>query len=212
MVEILDMAFWRVRSLLWIWVNWYVGAVLHLYSALRRLKPPMNRIPLLEQLPQLFLRELFLGAIPEENFSSQYCKGFDTKTERRRGLSKVATISKSEADRMGFSLFHELTSYDYQPTNEFLAKVYIDPTLREPTRSQLAEVSREAHSVLLSVPLDKIKTAISKEFTGDLPIRRTNLFPIFRFCTEVLRSVSEVGDDIVPHRSSGYYYHSPRGW
>ncbi|KUL86508.1 hypothetical protein ZTR_04215 [Talaromyces verruculosus] len=178
MVEILDMAFSRCTAML---------------------KPPMNRIPLLEQLSQLFLRELFLGAIPEENFSSQYCKaveqGFDTKTERRRGLSKAATISKFEADRMGLSLFHELTSYDYQPTNEFFAKVYIGPTLREPTRNQLAEVSQKAHSVLFSVPLDKIKTAISKEFTGDLHIRRTNLFPIFRFCTEVLRSISEVGYD-----------------
>lgn len=94
---------------------------------------------------------------------------------------------------MGLSLFHELTSYDYQPTNEFLAKVYTDPTLRELTRRQLAEILREAHSVPFSVPLDKIKTAIGKEFTGDLPIGRTNLFAIIRPYIEVLRSVSEVG-------------------
>lgn len=176
----------------------------------------MSRIPLLEQLSQSFLRELFVGAIPEENFSSQYCKaveqGFDTKTKRRRGLSKAATISKSKADRMGLSLFHQLTSYDYQPTNEFLAKVYADTTLREPTRSQLAEVSREAHSVPFSIPLDKIKTAISKEFTGDLPISRTNLFPISRFCTEVLRSVSEVGYDDDSSPKFWISGHSPRGW
>lgn len=109
---------------------------------------------------------------------------------------------------MSLSLFHELTSYDYQPTNEFLANVYIEPTLREPTRSQLADVSREVHSVLFSVPLDKIKTAVGKEFTGDLPIMPTNLFAIFRFCTEVLRSVSEVGRDDTyspkpPNASSG---------
>ena len=48
-----------------------IGAVLHIYNALRQLKI-IVAIPLLDDLCEAFRREIFLGSLPVENFSSHF--------------------------------------------------------------------------------------------------------------------------------------------
>jgi hypothetical protein len=200
MVEILDIAFFK--GLLLCCELGYVCAVLHLYNALRHLDPPIRKIGLLEQLCQLFLQPLFLGTVPKENFSSHFRRAMRrslnrenaSSTDRRSGLSEASTVSKRDIDRESMSLFYTLTSFNYQTTIDFWTRVYIDPTLRQPSHGQVARVVQEVHSVPFNDPLERIKTAVIKEFTGELPIMRTNLFAIFCFCTRVLHDVSEIVD------------------
>lgn len=75
MVEILDMAFDEGVNICCGFG--YVCAVLNLYNALRHLDPPMHQITLLEQLFQLFLRELLLGTIPAEDFGAHFRKALE---------------------------------------------------------------------------------------------------------------------------------------
>ncbi|GIK06292.1 hypothetical protein Aspvir_001939 [Aspergillus viridinutans] len=198
MVEILDVAFLYGVSLCC--ELGYVCAVLHLYNALRHLDPPIHKITLLEQLCQLFLQPLFLGTLPKENFSSHFRRAMGqgrektATSDRRSGLSMPCTISERKADGKRLSLFHALSSFNYQPTIEFWTRVYIDPALRQPSHAQAARVSQEIHSVPFSDPLGRIKTAVMEEFTGELPIMRTNLFAIFCFCTRLLHEMGEIAD------------------
>ncbi|GFF24349.1 hypothetical protein IFM46972_01006 [Aspergillus udagawae] len=200
MVEILDFAFFHGVSLCC--ELGYVCAVLHLYNALRHLDPPIYKITLLEQLCQLFLQPLFLGTLPKENFSSHFRRAMGQGLDRektasldgRSRLSMPCTISERKIDKTRLSLFHELSSFNYQPTIEFWTRVYIDPALRQPSHAQAARVTLEIHSVPFNEPLGRIKTAVMKEFTGELPIMRTDLFAVFCFCTRLLLDVSEIAD------------------
>ncbi|GIJ90124.1 hypothetical protein Asppvi_009074 [Aspergillus pseudoviridinutans] len=206
MVEILDSAFFDGVSLCC--DLGYVCAVLHLYNALRLLDPPIHKITLLEQLCQLFLQPLFLGTLPKENFCSHFRRargqGRDREktasSDRRSGLSMPYTMSKRKVDGNRLSLFHALNCVNYQPTIEFWTRVYIDPALRKPSRTQAARVTREIHSVPFSEPLGRIKTAVMKEFTGELPIMRTNLFAVFCFCSRLLLEESSVIEEVGDQR------------
>ncbi|KIW22022.1 uncharacterized protein PV07_12580 [Cladophialophora immunda] len=67
-----------------------VGAVLHIYNALRQLKF-IAAIPLLDDLCEVFRREIFLGSLPTENFSSHFRRflGGTVQSEASQTLTKI---------------------------------------------------------------------------------------------------------------------------
>ncbi|KAL4912485.1 hypothetical protein BDW62DRAFT_19468 [Aspergillus aurantiobrunneus] len=212
MVEILDFAYFygiRLSTELG-----YVCAVLHLYNALRCLDAPIHRINLLDQLCQVFLEPIFLGLLPKENFSSHFRRAMGqglyrerpSNTNQHSRLTMASTASKRDIDRHSTSLFYTLTSSNFLPSMDFWTRVYIQPGVKQPSRSQVAQVERELHGVPFNDPLDKIKTALMPEFTGELPIQRTNLFAIFCFCARLLHDLSQIANT-----DSGIFCAAPRG-
>lgn len=61
---------------------------------------------------------------------------------------------------------------------------------------------QKIQTVPFNEPLGRINTAVMKEFTGEIPSMRTNLFAVFCFCTRVLLDVSKIADN-----DSGLFAH-----
>jgi hypothetical protein len=70
-----------------------VGVVLHVYNALRQLKS-IDAIPLLDDLCEVFRREMFLSSLPTENFSSHFRRFLG-------GTVQLETIQTSTNTRQG---------------------------------------------------------------------------------------------------------------
>jgi len=197
-VEILDVAF--SDGLRLCCELGYVCAVLHLYNALRQLDPPINKILLLEQLCQVLLDPLFIGALPKENFSSHFRRAMGQRIKKKgdsnkeaSGLSRATATSTRPVTPSKLSVFYELHGSYYQTTADFWVRIFIDPTIQRPTQAQIREVLDLVHSKPFNVPLDRIKARALPEFNSEIPVMRINFFRIFRFCLQLLQ---DLGDTI----------------
>lgn len=118
----------------------FVGAVLHIYNALRQLKA-IDAVPLLEDLCKLFLRQIFLGSLPVANFSSHFRRFLggtvqmetsqtspNTRKGRRSiGLPRRLPSSNDYTKRLmpgEMSLFYELHNQRFATTIDFWARLY----------------------------------------------------------------------------------------
>ena len=198
-VEILDVAFSQGLHLCC--DLGYVCAVLHLYNALRRLDTPINKILLLEQLCQMLLDPLFLGTLPRENFSSHFRRTMGQPMKKKNDsdrntpvLSKATATSLRRVVRSTLSVFYELHGSYYQPTSDFWVRIYTNPGIRRPSRTQVRDVTNLVHSKPFNVSLEKIKTRVLPEFNSEIPVMRINFFAVFRFCLKLLQDLGETLD------------------
>lgn len=183
----------------------FVSAVLHFYNALRSLDSAFRRIPLLDQLCELFKDTLFLGTFPTENFSSHYRRSRGQKLTRDKSGKHIfkllpnaaappCTVSASQV-----SALCQLGSESYQLTSSTcqMMKKALEPHLdHSHTSSRLKPESipitdgGEPHEwTYLGIMIDSVLPAFQRiamdEFSGTTPSLRIDLFAVLRFCLQL---------------------------
>lgn len=198
----------------------YVGSVLHVYNILRCLTD-FEPIPLLEELCEKFKGVVFSREKPVRNFKACYCifiggrlrfkKGRKTHDHRNSwhvaipphtakavagfGLRKEANDSRFEYRKV--SMFYHIKDRNYHLDNEVLDWVQ-DADSNEKRRVKRTKKPRYCctermgteDSTLLSV-----QHAVLAEFSGELPIAKTNLFAVYLACVKIIEIITARGHD-----------------
>lgn len=195
MIEILTLAIFEGSNLCFMTGD--VCALLHLYNALRNLKRPIQPLKLLDQLCQVFLDELFNGALPTGTFTSQYRRALGGTMSRdyetKQGSSRLALPTTSNPRKRistTFSLFYEIHNIHYNPSIETWERVYLGNNHRNATKKQQREILERIQVQPFNVPLDNIREAVLPEFRGPLPVARIDYFAVHAFCTILLARIS----------------------
>jgi hypothetical protein len=161
-----------------------VGAVLHIYNALRQLKS-IDAIPLLDDLCEVFQREIFLGSLPTENFSSHFrrflggtvqLEASQTSTNTRQGRRAISLPAKMPSARNyvkrlmpgEMSLFYKLHNERFATTIDFWSRLYTSKPSAALLKSQLEGI------LPFTKPLTKMNAVVFEEFTGRVPVAATS--------------------------------------
>ena len=169
----------------------YLCALLHLYNALRNIDPNFRQINLLNQLCEIWRDKLFLGTLPNKNFSSSFRRAMGSRLTKKTntnwmGLSKpIPGHSNRMIGTTRLSKFYDLHSVSYKPYEDFW-HVHLEGTSRwQPTSKRERDKAVEvAYSSPLTDSLNKIKENVMQEFNGPLPVARINYFAIFNFAAD----------------------------
>ncbi|KAG5744636.1 hypothetical protein H9Q72_011899 [Fusarium xylarioides] len=197
----------------------YLCALLHLYNTLRRIDSNFRRIKLLEQLCEIFLDKLFFGAFPTENFSSCFRRAMGSQLDRRADTEKTSRVEFSKAipgfsnRKFGstqLSKFYDLHTFGYEPSADFWHLAFQSKSGWQPsTRREQNEAIRRAYSSPLTIPLEKVKESVVKEFSGSLPVARINYLAIFIFSANLMEKLCTFftaikEQKVQPHRDLGF--------
>ncbi|KAI9705500.1 MAG: hypothetical protein M1836_006255 [Candelina mexicana] len=217
MLEILDMAFYyglRLCS-----YRNYVGSVLHVYNVLIKFGN-LQTVPLFEGLSKVFLDVIFLGECPSRNFASclmrfmggrirfsnahpgrtysaQHSCGWDMEMPRApifegKGLRKEISDERFKYDK--FSLFYQIKEAGYTLNDGLWAQVFGGRKGKKASRREKFEARRKLERVTTSHhPLHYVEQAVLKDFEGDFPVAKINLYEVYLACANI---VSRVSDDI----------------
>ncbi|KAF1940685.1 hypothetical protein EJ02DRAFT_225885 [Clathrospora elynae] len=185
-----------------------VCAFLHLYNALIHLSPEMPRITVLDQLCLVFLARLFLGMFPTSNFLSRFRRAMGGKLSRstdkenrhsRIAMPKMDLNCLSHSVKTGFSLFYDMQSNTYGPTVEIWDTVYHGSSMRNLTSKERCSMKDHLETKPFNAPLEKLKEAIMREFTGPSPIAKLNFFAIHTFCARWIQNLNTGLDEGTLH-------------
>ncbi|GKT66445.1 hypothetical protein ColTof4_03937 [Colletotrichum tofieldiae] len=200
MVQVLNLAF--EEGLLLCCDVGYVPAALHMYNALRNVDAPIKRIPLLEDLCEVFKDRLFLGVLPTRNFSSSFRRAMGRGLERVKGPNgtRVGGIAEPDwhssrrgrADPAKSSLFWQLDAWKYYPSAAWWLAVHGERHARGPSQKRVDRFERESHEVPFNVLLETVKEAVLPELKGPRPVARVNYFAVSGYCTRLLRRLGAV--------------------
>ncbi len=176
----------------------FVGAVLHLYNALRVCRTEMPKIAIFERLCSLFLQPLLLGSRPDKNFSSCFRKALGGKLEKtwENGTRPSFALSKPKPamthtrnDPGRKTLFYSLHNNYYGPTEDMWIQVCAGKSaVATITQDRKHEILSELNSVPFNVTVDRMKDAILPEFAGEFPVTRVKYFDVLALCIRVLVS------------------------
>ncbi|GKT45896.1 uncharacterized protein ColSpa_06077 [Colletotrichum spaethianum] len=186
MVEILNLSF--EEGLLLCCDVSYVPAALHMYNALRHVGSPIKRIPLLEDLCEVFKDLMFLGVLPTRNSSSNFRRAMGRGLEKVKGPNGTRTEGIAEpdwhssrqrrADPAKSSLFWQLDAWKYYPNAEY--------------QKRIDRFERESHAVPLKVLLETVKKAVLPKLKGPRPVVCINYFAVSNHCTRLLKQLGGV--------------------
>jgi hypothetical protein len=183
-----------------------VGAVLHIYNALRQLKS-IDAIPLLDDLCEVFQREIFLGSLPTENFSSHFrrflggtvqLEASQTSTNTRQGRRAIGLPAKmpSAQDYMKrlmpgeMSLFYKLYNERFATTIDFWSRLYTGKPSAALPKPQLKGILEYANFPPFTKPLTKMNTVVLEEFTGRVPVAAIKYHAIYALCLQILKDMA----------------------
>jgi hypothetical protein len=192
-----------------------VGAVLHMYNALRQLNS-MDDVPLLEDLCDVFQKQIFLGSRPVTNFSSQFRRflggtiEMDTPTNARQGRQTIGLPNKlpsanSQTRRImpgEISLFYELHNQRFATTKNFWTRLYTKKPGGALQETQLDGILNGFKT--FNEPLTKMREVALGEFNGRLPVARINYYAIYTICVQILKemAVKKLQEDDRPIREA----------
>lgn len=192
----------------------YVAAVLHLYNALRKVSPQMQRVAWLDQMCGIFNESLFPGSVPNSNFSSVFrrsgggrlLKKSDSHGHNRFQFSRGNPLfSERPAACNRLSLFYSQHTMDYQLAQDLLMQLSEGRKIERPTPSQLKAALQKFNSTVFPVTMDKIKDAVLPELQGDLPIAQIDYFAVFRICIQVLEELcTHIDKDLKASAQHGF--------
>ncbi|KAI9724024.1 MAG: hypothetical protein M1812_000742 [Candelaria pacifica] len=217
MLEILDMNFYyglRLCS----YKN-VVASVLHVYNVLVKFGN-LQKVQLFEGLSEMFLDVIFLGERPSRNFasclmrfmggrirfnnahsrrthSSQHSCTWDMEMPRApnfqgKGLRKELSDERFKYEK--FSLFHQIKGANYTLDDELWAQVFGAKRGKKASRKEKLEVRKKLdRATTADHPLHQVEQEILKDFEGDFPVAKINLFEVYLACANI---VSRVSDDI----------------
>ena len=174
----------------------YLCALLHLYNALRNTDPSFRQINLLNQLCEIWRDKLFLGALPNKNFSSSFRSAMGgrltkKKSTNRMELSKPTPgCSTRVTGTTRLSTFFDMHTFGYEPSADFWHLNFEGiPRWQPTTERERDEAVRRAYSSPLADSLNKIKENVAQEFKGPLPVARINYFAVFIFAANSMEEL-----------------------
>jgi hypothetical protein len=183
-----------------------VGAVLHVYNALRQLKS-IDAIPLLDDLCRVFQREIFLGSLPTENFSSHFrrfiggtvkLEASQTSTDTRQGRRAIGLPAKLPSGRDyvkrlmpgKMSLFYELYNERFATTIDFWSRLYTGKPSAALAKPQLEGILEYANFTPSTKLLTKMSAIVLEEFTGRAPVAGIKYHIIYALCLQILKDMA----------------------
>ena len=184
----------------------YVGAVLHIYNALRQLRS-IDAVPLLDDLCEVFKREIFLGSPPTANFSSNFrrflggtvqLEASPTSVDARQGRRTIglpASLPTAQDYVKRFmpsemSLFYELHNQRFRTTMDFWSRLYTGKPASALSKPQRDEIIEDVGALAFPESLAKMKSVVLGEFTGNVPVASIKYHAIFALCLQVLKEMA----------------------
>lgn len=204
-----------------------VGAVLHIYNALRQLKMIVS-IAFLDDLCETFRREIFLGSLPTENFSSHFRRFLGGTLQPE--TSQASTNSRQSKRAIGLpsrlpsaqdyvkrlmpsetSLFYKLYNERFATTVDFWSRLYTGKHYIALPKAQLEGILEQVNCPPFAVPLTKLLEVVVEEFTGKLPVASIKYHSIYALCLRVLRDMAtlkfrEDGVEATPSEMHGFTF------
>ncbi|KAF9874968.1 hypothetical protein CkaCkLH20_07662 [Colletotrichum karsti] len=177
--------------------NSVVPGTLHLYNTLVQSRVKMHRIPVMDELCEMFLDSMFLGRLPDANFLSHFRRAVHgCKISKDKGVQHDGKlISRLELDpKQGPRLlwvesdFKESHIRNHGPIGRLIARMH---GITIPPRGDIKpEVRRRLDCLYYSTPCaehtKRAKEEIVKEFRGPRPVMAVDYFAIFNLCAEVM--------------------------
>ncbi|KAK3628344.1 hypothetical protein LTR56_017543 [Elasticomyces elasticus] len=186
------------------------GQMLHVYNVARHFdKTPSS--PLLEQLCDLFIDQIFLGERPKKNFQNILLRSMGGDLQSRAKTSKNGRKDWEGKFHIGapkslmdgaednkrlqayeWSFFDELrgASPAFYGNGEFYAKLFTDRRAKKVTEKQRMNMEQKMHDMLYALTLERIKDAAMPEFTGPFPVAKINYFKLYELACEVLTEIA----------------------
>ncbi len=183
-----------------------VGAVLHMYNALRQISF-MDAVPLLDELCQVFKQELCLGSLPTTNFSSKFRRFLGGKIQpepnstsvnvrqsrRAIGLPPSLPTAQDYVKRFmpgEISLFYELHNHGFRTTMDFWSRLYTRKPTSFLSKTQRDIITKDLDNLAFTDLLIKMRSAVLREFTGQGPVASIQYSAIFALCQQVLMEMA----------------------
>ncbi|KAK5714859.1 hypothetical protein LTR17_016969 [Elasticomyces elasticus] len=186
------------------------GQMLHVYNVARHFdKTPSS--PLLEQLCDLFIDQIFLGERPKKNFQNILLRSMGGDLQSRAKTSKNGRKDREGKFHIGapkslmdgaednkrlqayeWSFFDELrgASPAFYGNGEFYAKLFTDRRAKKVTEKQRMNMEQKMHDMPYALTLERIKDAAMPEFTGPFPVAKINYFKLYELACEVLTEIA----------------------
>ncbi|CZT06985.1 uncharacterized protein RAG0_12557 [Rhynchosporium agropyri] len=183
-----------------------VGAVLHMYNALRQISF-MDAVPLLDDLCEVFSQELCLGSLPTTNFSSKFRRflggttqsepnslsGDSRQSRRRIGLPLSLPTAQDYVKRFmpgEISMFYDLHNNGFRTTIDFWSNLYTGKPASFLSKKQQDVIMNDLNNVAFTELLAKMRSAVLREFTGQGPVASIQYSAIFALCQQILREMA----------------------
>jgi hypothetical protein len=183
-----------------------VGAVLHMYNALRQISF-MDAVPLLDELCQVFKQELCLGSSPTTNFSSNFRRflggrikpesnstsGNERQSRRVIGLPPNLPTAQDYVKRFmpgEMSMFYDLHNKGFRTTMDFWSKLYTGKPASFLSKKQQDSILKDLSELAYTELLIKMRSAVLREFTGQGPVASIQYSAIFALCQKVLMEMA----------------------
>ncbi|KFY03588.1 hypothetical protein V490_00121 [Pseudogymnoascus sp. VKM F-3557] len=205
-----------------------VGAVLHTYNALRQLSF-VDAVPLLDELCQVFKREIFLGSLPTANFSSNFRRFLGGKTQQeanlapgnarqsRRAIGLPGRLPTAQDQIKRFkpgemSLFYKLHNQRFKMTISFWTQLYKGKPASLLSKTQRESIAKDIDNIPFTEVLTTLRSAVLHEFTGQAPVARIQYTAIFALCQQILTEMAilalqEFGRDVtVANTQAGFIF------
>jgi hypothetical protein len=184
----------------------HVGAVLHIYNALRQLRF-IPAVPLLDDLCEVFKREIFLGSLPTANFSSNFRRFLGGTSQldagptsvnarhgrRVIGLPATFPTARDYAKRLmpsEMSLFYELHNQRFTRTMDFWSRLYKGKPASSLSKAQRDDITEDLNTIGYTGLLTKMKSEVLREFTGKVPVASIQYHAIFALCLQILTEMA----------------------
>ncbi|WYZ43605.1 hypothetical protein EsH8_VII_000041 [Colletotrichum jinshuiense] len=198
-MEMLTQAFisgYRVNS---DWAS--ISATLHLYNAMRQSVDDTPRIPVFDELCQLFIESVFRGSLPNRNFCSVYRRVvYRSKIDKgsdsygKMGVSSLTaglTQVPQDLEVDCWLVDHHFSNHDGDVW--FQGAVHGIST-KSGSEEQVRRKVKEAQAKLSpSEYMEKSKARVLLELEGPYPIARLNFFAVFMLCSKFLDNLGNIG-------------------
>ncbi|KAK5717400.1 hypothetical protein LTR15_009294 [Elasticomyces elasticus] len=186
------------------------GQMLHVYNVARHFDNT-PAFPLLEQLCDLFIDQIFLGERPKKTFHNILLRSMGGDLQSRAKTSKNGRKDQEGKFHIGapkslmdgaednkrlqayeWSFFDELrgASPAFYGNGEFYAKLFTDRRAKKVTEKQRMNMEQKMHDMPYALTLERIKDATMPEFTGPFPVAKINYFKLYELACEVLTEIA----------------------
>jgi len=147
-----------------------VQIVLHAYNALLQLGF-MDPIPILDDLCQVFLREIFLGALPTSNFTSCFARCVGSSLETKSGKQEQEEDEEQENEKQG-------KKQRRRPKRKQIPKYILAQTPRQLPKQNQKKKKEDIHQVKLGLARPGAEN-YSAEFINYKPLGVRANSPLF---------------------------------
>ncbi|OHF01838.1 hypothetical protein CORC01_02716 [Colletotrichum orchidophilum] len=178
-----------------------IPATLHLYNALRRSAFQLPKIPVMDELCQLFKANIFLHHLPDRNFLSIFrravyggalIKGCSRRRLKNAGSKIEIGVNREAVVAELKSTFGQQSAGNHHVSLITLAHVYEESDQLPFDHVRRDKLAKKNEAERTPEFLKRATKRIMEEFEGPTPSARINYFAIFDLCLEVLEDFDRI--------------------